>query len=246
MRKEVILLIKLKFVLLTFFLSSFVSAQQDCYNDTHSVMGDDAWLSCNISANPNPIRAGGYWIMYNFGQAYNLTSTHFWNYNEAGQQNNGIRNCIIDYSIDGDNWYYATLFEIAQATGNNYSGSSGPDLSGISTQYVLLTAVDTWGGNCAGLSEVRFDLGTQCPSILDFENTTLNTSEFHAQQQIISSGEVETNHQVWFNAGEIISLESGFSVPNNTEFKAYINQCSQNLLYTDYLGAGHNIDRPRF
>jgi len=126
-------------------------------------MVNDTWLSCNTSTNPNSLRGNGHWLMYDLGYTYNLTTTHFWNYNVNGQTGQGIRDCIIDYSIDGNNWANALTFQIPQAPGNsNYTGISGPDLGGINARYVLLTANSNWGGSCAGLSEVRFDLGQQC------------------------------------------------------------------------------------
>jgi len=180
MRKEIIISIKLKFILLTFFFSNYTLAQQDCYDNTHSVTVNDSWLSCNTSANPNLARGNTHWIMYDLGYIYNLTTTHFWNYNVAGQQGQGIKDCIIDYSTDGSNWVNATTFQLAQATGNsNYNGVSGPDLGGINARYILLTASSSWGSSCAGLSEVRFDLGQQCainPQIVGLPATTSNNA----------------------------------------------------------------------
>lgn len=185
MWKAFIFLIKLKFILFTFFFSNYVLAQQDCYDNTHSVTVNDSWLSCNTSVNPNALRGTGHWIMYDLGYIYNLTTTHFWNYNVAGQQGQGIKDCIIDFSTDGSNWINATTFQLAQATGNSsYGGVSGPNLGGINARYVLLTASSSWGSSCAGLSEVRFDLGQQCsvnaqivglPAIIS-DNTPVNLS----------------------------------------------------------------------
>jgi len=163
MRKKALLFIKLKFVFISLLITNYTWAQQDCYDNTHSVVVNDSWLSCNNSVSPNVARGNGHWIMYDLGYTYNLTTTHFWNYNVPGQVGQGIRDCIIDYSLDGNSWLNAASFELPIASGNtNYIGVSGPDLGGINARYVLLTANTTWGSNCAGLSEVRFDLGQQC------------------------------------------------------------------------------------
>lgn len=163
MRKKAKHFFKLTITFISILFTNYIVAQQNCYDNSHSVLVNDAWLSCNTSPNPNPARSNGHWIMYDLGYTYNLTTTHFWNYNVSGQTGQGIRDCIIDYSLDGNNWANSATFQIAQAAGNNsYIGVSGPDLGGINARYVLLTASSTWGSSCAGLSEVRFDLGQQC------------------------------------------------------------------------------------
>lgn len=202
MWKKVTLLKILKFILFPFLFSNYTLAQQDCYENSHNILVNDAWLSCNTSTSPNLVRGNSHWIMYDLGYIYNLTSTHFWNYNVSGQQGNGIRNCIIDYSIDGSTWVHATTFEIAQATTNDsYTGVNGPNLGGINARYVLLTADNTWGGSCAGLSEVRFDLGQQCSintQIVGLPTTVSNNSPITLSG--IPTGGTFSGNGVIFNA----------------------------------------------
>jgi len=156
---------------LTLILGLFIyitadSFAQNCFDNTHSTNACDNWLTCTAMANPNPARGNGYWLHYDFGTVYSLTTTHFWNYNVAGQTNAGMRDIIIDYSLDGINWTQATTFTLAQASGNgNYTGTAGPDLTGITARYVLLTASSNWGNSCTGLAEVRFDLGQNCTGV---------------------------------------------------------------------------------
>ncbi len=152
-------------IVLTFFtiVQLNVNAQENCYQNSHSTMQDDVWLSCTASSNPNTIRGNSHWILYDLGFNYTITSTHFWNYNVGGQLGFGMKDIYVDYSLDGNNWTNAATFQLAQATGtSNYFGEIGPDLGGVNARYVLITAANNWGGSCTGLSEVRFNLGQQC------------------------------------------------------------------------------------
>ena len=68
----------------------------------------------------------------------------------------------IDYSINGNDWTTWGEFELEEGTGEKiYAGVPGPDLTGITAQYLLITAIDNYGGSCYGLSEVRFDFEQQ-------------------------------------------------------------------------------------
>lgn len=131
-----------------------------CTDDTHSTNAKDAWESCQTANNPNPARTNGHWILYDLGYEYQLGVTHFWNYNVAGETEKGLKEVIIDYSTDGNNWTTATQFELAEASGNsNYTGVTGPDLGGVTARYILLFAQSTWDeGSCAGLAEFKVEV----------------------------------------------------------------------------------------
>lgn len=153
-----------------FFLSFFstISIWAQCTDDTHSTNVLDSWESCEESTNPNPARGVSHWILYDLGYVYDLTTTHFWNYNVTGATSKGFKNVQIDYAIDRNNWQEAGQFQLAEATGSsNYQGEAGLDMTGISARYILLTVADTWGSSdCAGLSE--FKVGVK-PIVLSIE-----------------------------------------------------------------------------
>lgn len=129
---------------------------QQCNTDEHSNHQNDTWTSCEKSANPNAARGTSHWIMYDLGKQYNLGATHFWNHNQAGETDRGVRVLAIDYSIDGINWTEASTVELQKASGNNqYQGESGPDLGNAQGRYVLLTLLETHGDECVGLSEFK-------------------------------------------------------------------------------------------
>ena len=147
------------FILLLCALAKQLQAQM-CNDDTHSTNSFDSWVSCQTATNPNPARGNSHWVMYDLGYVYSIGPTYFWNFNVMGQTNRGMKNLIIDYSLNGTNWTQATTFQLSQATGlPTYIGEFGPDLNEIDARYILITATDTWGtSGCAGLSEVRFDI----------------------------------------------------------------------------------------
>lgn len=133
---------------------------QMCNDDTHSTNVYDSWFSCQTAANPNPLRGNTHWVMYDLGYVYSIGPTYFWNFNVMGQTDRGMKNILIDYSLDGVNWTQAASYQLPQATGlPTYIGDYGPDLNEIDARYILITATDTWGtSGCAGLSEVRFEI----------------------------------------------------------------------------------------
>jgi len=132
---------------------------QNCQQPYHSTHAQDQWLSCTPAPNPNSVRGVSHWILYDLGEVYTLSTSRFWNYNVAGETERGIRRGSIDYSLDGQTWQPASEFTLAEAPGTpQYAGERGPDFGEIEARYVLVTAVESWGNDCSGLAEVRFDV----------------------------------------------------------------------------------------
>ena len=145
-------------IIFLFFITNLIHAQ--CSIEEHSNNPNDAWLSCEINENPNPDRPDSHWVLYDLGYVYSIGATKFWNYNVAGETGKGMKNITIDYSINGAAWEIAASFQLNEAPGNNnYTGEAGPNLNEVDARYILISASDTWGGgNCAGLSEVKFEI----------------------------------------------------------------------------------------
>jgi len=132
----------------------FTSAQ--CYPDRHSTNWFDGWVSCTAAMNPNTEHGMSHWILYDFGSPYQLGQMKVWNTNDPEHLDWGIREAIIDVSLDGIQWTTVGEFVLSQASGSPiYEGSSGPDLDGVEGRFVLITAKNNWGGECFGLSELR-------------------------------------------------------------------------------------------
>ena len=128
-----------------------------CYPDRHSTNWFDSWLSCEESPSPNTDRADGHWILYNLGDIYKLTDSYFWNVNDPSYLESGIRQAVIDVSYDGVVWTeVGGVFNFDQGTGESiYQGTEGPDLD-VAGQFVLITALENFGGDCYGFSEIKF------------------------------------------------------------------------------------------
>ena len=159
------------FTILVFFI--LISSTLPGQNDRHSTSMQDAWLSCTASPNPNTARGSGHWIMYDFKDVYSLGEATFWNFNTPTRLNHymnmpwsynllqgaledGLKDVVIDFSIDGIQWQEWGRFTIPKANGSGfYQGVPGPDFNGKIARYVLITARNNHGGTCYGLGEFR-------------------------------------------------------------------------------------------
>ena len=143
---------------------------------SHNAMDDMSWLSCTGTENPNNSRIEEHWIMYDLGGFYHLGESHFWNYNQAGDTENGIATIAIDYSVDGVNWTWWGDLNLDEAPGSDsYYGEEGPDFDGLLTKYLLLTVVANHGGPCYGFSEMKIDAE---PGVQDVDEPTVQAFEF--------------------------------------------------------------------
>ena len=152
----------------------FTNVAQSIPNpDRHNTTLSESWLSCQTNANPNVTRGNGHWIQYDLGDTYALQSSNIWNFNTperinsynnenwsltplSGKLDDGMKDVIIDLSIDGTTWTEWGRFTIPKASGSGiYAGSAGPDFGGKVARYVLITGLSNYGGTCYGLSEVR-------------------------------------------------------------------------------------------
>lgn len=127
-----------------------------CFMDRHSTNFFDGWVSCEPATNPNPLRPVSHFIQYDFGKTYKLGQMQLWNSNDPSHLDRGLRDVVIDYSTNGQDWQEAGQYTFSQASGlNTYEGFEGPDLQDIEARYLLITAINNYGGNCYGLSELR-------------------------------------------------------------------------------------------
>jgi Secretion system C-terminal sorting domain len=152
-----------------------LTAQELPYPDRHSTNLNDGWLSCQSSANPNNVRGNSHWIRYDLGDTYALSASTIWNFNTpervnsynnepwslsplVGKLDDGMRDIIIDLSLDGQVWKEFGRFNVPKAPGSSfYQGTVGPDFGGKIARYILITGVSNHGGTCYGLGEVRFN-----------------------------------------------------------------------------------------
>jgi Secretion system C-terminal sorting domain len=127
-----------------------------CYPNRHSTNFFDGWVSCEAAPNPNPARPVSHFIMYDFGKVYKLGQMEIWNSNDPAHLDWGMRDVVIDYSIDGETWLNAGNYTFEQASGlSTYEGAEGPHLNDVEGRYLLITAVNNYGGECFGLGEMH-------------------------------------------------------------------------------------------
>jgi hypothetical protein len=130
-----------------------------CFPDRHNTTWFDGWVSCEEATSPNPNRGMSHWIMYDFTYQYELGQIHLWNSNDPKNLDRGIKEMIVDYSTDGENWTELATYNLEMANGKTtFEGSDGPDFEGIEARYLLLTAKSNWGGDCVGFSEIRIQV----------------------------------------------------------------------------------------
>lgn len=146
-----------KTFLLTLALMAFASFMYgQCFPDRHSTNFYDGWISCEAAENPNPSRGVSHFIMYDYGKLYELGQMLIWNTNDPSHLDWGMRDVAIDYSLDGETWTTAGEFTFPQASGlSTYEGAEGPHLNEIQARYLLITAINNYGGECYGLSELK-------------------------------------------------------------------------------------------
>ena len=119
-------------------------------NDQHSRSDTDMWLSGD--SEPNEA-----WIQFAFDRPYKLLQMRVWNHNShlEGLVGFGIKEALIEYSLDGSDWQSWGITELARASDTPTTEVGFHD---VMAQYVRMTALSNWGGifRQYGLSEVRF------------------------------------------------------------------------------------------
>ena len=155
-------LMKPLFVLMSLVLCTQLGAQCDTLR--HNTTWFDGWISCEATENPNSVRGSGHWIQYDFGETYKLYELHIWNTNAPDLLDYGMQNVVIDVSLDGTTWTEAGQYLIPQADGDShYEGAELMSFDSAIARFVIITAIDNYGGNCFGLSEMRVRASEACP-----------------------------------------------------------------------------------
>ena len=141
----------------------FSEAAAQCYPDRHNNTWFDGWISCDASENPNTSRGQSHWILYEFSQPYTLYELEVWNLNVPDMLTNGLQNVVIDLSNDGENWTEHGEYSFPQASGEStYEGVQVMSFDSAMARYVLITAIDNYGGDCYGISEIRIRARDLC------------------------------------------------------------------------------------
>ncbi|MBK6860539.1 MAG: T9SS type A sorting domain-containing protein [Saprospiraceae bacterium] len=146
--KKIILFINIVFCL---------ELNAQCFPDRHSTNWFDAWVSCQEKENPNPVNKPGHWILFDLTNQYEIDKIKFWNINDPDRLNWGMKDVLIDYSVDSILWSNAGTFSLQKADGTNrYEGMDWTDVVIPKARYVLISGLTNYGGSCAGFAEIRF------------------------------------------------------------------------------------------
>lgn len=107
-------------------------------------------------------------IVFDYGQVEALGKMFVWNYNDTDHLDYGMRDILVEYSVDGNGWARLGQFELAKNIafenesygGNmasNLADSNKPiDFGGVPGRYVRITPISSWSkDDNYGLSEVR-------------------------------------------------------------------------------------------
>ena len=223
-----------------FVLCCAIQINAQCFEDRHSTNWYDAWVSCETRENPNPANDDSHWIMYDFGQPYRLLDSKIWNINDPSNLDYGFRRVKIDYSIDGVEWTTFEEVTFDQGMGvSTYEGFEGPNMEGIDAQFLLLTALDNYGGECYGFGEIKINVeqSTVSNENLQRENLCLKVNAY--PNPFTTSSIIEVSAQcaglVHYSIRDIFghAVEQGiFTVGNSTEKKQFGNA---------NLAAGHYV-----
>ncbi len=216
------------YIILVFVVFTCMGLHSQCFPDRHNTSPDEAWLSCLPSTSPNPERGVSHWIMYDLSQIQELGETIFWNYNTPGNLSNGIQELTLDISVDGLNWENAGSFTLDEPVGTSfYEGDVGPDLSGSSARFILLTALSNYGGDCFGLAEIKIGVGDLVSNIAEEEIDKLslkvspNPARDFIQLDIGSNSEVECILTITNSLGQQM-LTKERKIPSSS-FREYID-----------------------
>lgn len=129
-----------------------------------------SWTSCQMSTNPNPDRGKSHWILYEFVDYHYIDSSHIWNSNRSNESGDGIKDIIVDYSLDGWSWTELGSFSVPQGSeGDDYQGVVGPNFGSQYINKILITVLSTHdGGSCATIGEMLFAVdASKCHGVID-------------------------------------------------------------------------------
>ena len=186
----------------------------DAATGQHSTSDVDMWLATAAEAEP-------LWIQYEFDRVYKLHEMNVWNYNVTVEKvvGFGLKNVLIEYSTDGQEWQTLGSVEFAQAAGKATEMGQTVGLDGVPAKYVRLNVDSAWGTlGQYGLSEVRFH---QIPTFAREPQPADGTSDVPVDSMLNwrAGREVDTHH-VRFSTNEATVADDGVAaeVTNETSF----------------------------
>tara|TARA_B100000497_G_scaffold125210_1_gene161259 strand:+ start:781 stop:1938 length:1158 start_codon:yes stop_codon:yes gene_type:complete len=161
-------MLRIAYIILVLVLITTESLTAQCVDNGNQWA--KSWVSCQTSTNPNPIRGNTHWILYEFIDNHYIDTSYIWNANRVGESSTGLKDVIIDYSLDGNTWTELGSYTFAQAPETeNYQGFMGPNFQSEYIKKILITVQSTHGGgSCASLGEIQFNVNNAlCHGVID-------------------------------------------------------------------------------
>ncbi len=122
-------------------------------NDEHSNVQEEMWLGADSDLTPS--------LAFELAQVEKLDKVRVWNHNTQTEAilGFGIKEALIETSLDGEAWTELKTVEFPQATGSADETGADVALDGVVAKYVRITALSSYsvlGLPQKGMSEVRF------------------------------------------------------------------------------------------
>ena len=180
--------------------------------DAHNTSLNSMWLSCETSPNPLGALGNNHWILYEFDEVKSVDELTVWNSNHPEYLEAGIKTLRIDFSSDGASWSELITAELEIGEGSpDYTGKD-LNIEAFEAKFVLMTAIDNFGGDCTGLSEVRFKLGDFSTATEDtFLSSLISVSPNPADQYVdVAFGDIPTDrisYQIVDASGRVLLRE---------------------------------------
>ena len=97
------------------------------------------------------------WVIFDLGKPLRIGSARVWNYNESNWTGNGAKEVEFSVSLDGKAFQPLGKALLEQAPGDDlYEGQLVSFREPIEARYIRMRCMSNWGGERAGLAEVRF------------------------------------------------------------------------------------------
>ncbi|NQV33145.1 MAG: discoidin domain-containing protein, partial [Phycisphaeraceae bacterium] len=122
-------------------------------DDTHAMGPETMWFTAAVDLDP--------WIQYDFDDVKKLDIMKVWNSNSSAEIaiGWGVKDVIIEYSVDGENWDALDPAQLSRAPGSPaYKEYDSVDFGGVPAKHVRLDIENNWGGILMsyGISEAQF------------------------------------------------------------------------------------------
>ena len=186
---------------------------------THdTTLGDMYWSGSEVT----PVLA------FSLSGTYAIDSLHYWNYNESGEGGGhgggtrdgparGMQNVTIQSSNGSVTGPYTTVgtYQFQEAPGDpSYTGVTLPLGKTIVARYIKFQVNSDWGGDFAGLAEVRF-LGGSQPGDINLDGTVnFNDLLLLAQHYGTTSGATratgDLNHDGKIDFADLLILSQNY------------------------------------